>query len=122
MDRPMVGPAQQSQVGQVGGAAIQPVLDMVGLTPGQGAIAAGEDTAAVAHGQGDPLGGLDDPGGPAELQGLGRGPTQDRRQQGRGHPQPGCQVLIAAGAVHATGIVVAGVLVAVAVAVTVMAA
>jgi hypothetical protein len=33
MDRPVVGPAHQGQVGQVGGAAMQPV---VGFAPGQG--------------------------------------------------------------------------------------
>src|SRR4029453_12460701 len=63
-----------------------------------------------------------DSGGAADLQGLGRGPTQDRGQQGRGGPQPGCQVLVAAGAVHAIGIVVAGMVVAVLVAVLVAAA
>jgi hypothetical protein len=75
MDGPMMGPAQQDQVVQVGGAAIQPVLEMVGFTPGQGPITAGEDTAAVTHGQGGPLGGLDDSGGAADVQGLGRGPA-----------------------------------------------
>jgi hypothetical protein len=55
---------------KVGGAAVQPVTQVVGLAPGQGSLAAGEDTAAVTHGQGGTLGGLDDPGGPADLQGL----------------------------------------------------
>src|SRR5215203_4723016 len=85
MDRPMMGPAHQDQVVQIGRAAIQPMLEMVGLAPGQRAVTAGEDTAAVAHGQGGPLGGLDDPGGPADVQGLAGGPTQDRGQPpGRG--------------------------------------
>src|SRR5215211_2013894 len=75
MDRPMMGSAHQDQVGQVGRAAIQPVDQMMGLTPGKGTITAGEDTAAVPHGQGGPLGGLDDPGGPADVQGwLGAPP------------------------------------------------
>jgi hypothetical protein len=69
MDGPVMGPAHQGQVGQVGRAAIQPMLKMVGLTPGKRPLTAREDTAAVAHGQGGPLGGLDDPGGPADLQG-----------------------------------------------------
>src|SRR5215211_7412641 len=113
MDRPMMRSAHQDQVVQVGRAAIQPVDQMMGLTPGQGAVIVGEDTAAVAHGQGDPLGGLDDSGGPADVQGLGRGATQDRGEQGGGGPQPGGQVLVAAGAVHAVGIVVAGMVVVV---------
>jgi hypothetical protein len=45
----------------------------------------------VADGQGDPLGGLDDPAGPPDLQRLGRGPTQDRREQSRRGSQPGRQ-------------------------------
>ena len=65
MDRPMVGPAQQGQVLEVGGAAVQPVPQMMGLTPGQRPSTAGKPTAAVADGQGEALGGGDDPGGPA---------------------------------------------------------
>jgi hypothetical protein len=80
MDRPVVGPAQQRQVGQVGGAAVQPVDQMMGLTPGRGSVAAGEHTATVADGQGGALGGLDDAGGAAHLQRLGRGTTKDRGQ------------------------------------------
>src|SRR5215211_2965452 len=113
MDRPMMGPAHQDQVVQVGRAAIQPVDQMVGLAPGQGAVTVGEDTAAVAHGQGGALGGLDDSGGPADVQGLGRGAIQDRGEQGGGGPQPGGQVLVAAGAVPAVGIVAAGMVVVV---------
>src|SRR5215217_6090617 len=58
----------------VGAAGQLPALlvdgSVVGPAPGQGPVAAGEDAAAVAHGQGHPLGGLDDPGRPADLQGL----------------------------------------------------
>ena len=49
MHGPMMGPAHQDQVVQIGGAAIQPVDQMMSLTPGKGTITAGEDTAAVAH-------------------------------------------------------------------------
>ena len=80
MDRPMMGSAQQGQIGQVGGAAMEPVAHMVGFAPGQGPLAVGEDTAAVADGQGGALGGLDDPGGPPDLQRLGGGATQGRGQ------------------------------------------
>src|SRR5829696_1090992 len=52
MDGPMMGPTDQGQVVQVGGATIQPMPHMMGLTPGQGTATAGEDTAAVADGQG----------------------------------------------------------------------
>src|SRR5215216_4006802 len=58
VDRPMMGPAQQGQVGQVGGAAVEPVDQVVALAPGQRAVAVGEDTAAVADGQGGALGGV----------------------------------------------------------------
>jgi hypothetical protein len=77
MHGPMMGPAQQGQIRQVGRAAMEPVAQMMGLTPAQGALAAREDTAAVPHGQGGALGRTHDPGGPADLQGLGRGPTQE---------------------------------------------
>src|SRR5215211_8971509 len=70
---------------------------MVGLTPGQRTVAAGEATAAVAHGQGGPLGGGDDPGGAADVQGLGRGPAQDRGEQLRRGPQPFGQTALAPG-------------------------
>jgi hypothetical protein len=75
MDRPMMGPAHQGQIRQIGGAAVQPVDQMMGLTPGQGPLAVGEHTAAVAHGQGAALGRGDDPAGPAQVQGwLGAPP------------------------------------------------
>jgi hypothetical protein len=88
MDRPVMSPAQQGQVGQVGGAAMQPVAQMVGFAPAERAVTAGNDTAAVADGQGGPLGGLDDPAGPADLQRLGAGAAQDWGQQGHRGPQP----------------------------------
>jgi hypothetical protein len=72
----MMGPAQQGQVGQVGRAAMEPVAQVMGFAPGQGPLAVGEDTAAVTHGQGVALGGLDDSGGPADLQRLGRAPPR----------------------------------------------
>jgi hypothetical protein len=65
---------------------------MVGLAPCQRPGAAGEHTTTVADGQGGPLSGLDDPGGPPDLQRLGRSPTQDRGQQGRRRLEPGRQL------------------------------
>ena len=114
----MMGPAQQGQVGQVGGAAVQPVPQMVGLTPGRGPLAAGKRAAAVADGQGGALGGLDDPAGAADLQRLGRGAAEDRGQQRHRRPQPGRQPLIAAGGV-VVGAMVGGAVVGGAVTVTV---
>jgi hypothetical protein len=104
----MLGPAQQHQVGQVGGAAIQPVPQMLGLTPGQRPLAVRNHAAAVADGQGVALAGGDDPGGAAQVQGLAGGATQDRGQQGHGRPQLGSQP----SAILAVG-VVAGMVVAV---------
>jgi hypothetical protein len=41
-----------------------------------GPITAREDTATVAHGQGGALAGVDDPAGPADVQGLAGGPPR----------------------------------------------
>ena len=79
----MMGPAQQRQIAKIGRAAVQPMPHMMGLTPAQRPITAREDTAVVADGQGDPLGGLDDPAGPPDLQRLGGGAAQDRGEPGR---------------------------------------
>ena len=78
MDRAMVGPAHQGQVLEVGGAAMEPVDQMVGLAPGRGPVAAGHRAAAVADHQGGPLGGRDDPAGPADLQRLGAATPKGR--------------------------------------------
>jgi hypothetical protein len=50
---------------------MEPVAQMMGFAPGQGALTVGKDTTPVPHGQGLALGGLDDPAGPSDLQGLG---------------------------------------------------
>ena len=78
MHHPMMTAAHQSQIRQVGRATIQPMPQMMSLTPGQGPFTAREDTPAVANGQGGPLGGLDDPGGLANLQRLAGCPTYGR--------------------------------------------
>jgi hypothetical protein len=111
MHRPMMGPAQQRQIAKVGGAAMEPMPHMMGLTPAQGPITVGEDTAVVADGQGDPLGGLDDPAGPPDLQGLGGGAAQDRGEPGHRGLDPlgqaGLTTRVAAVAVAARVVVVA---------------
>ena len=88
VDGAVVGPAEQSEVGQIGGATVEPVAQMVGLTPGQRPGTTGKDTATVADGQGRALSGLDDPAGPPDLQRLGRRTTQDRWQQGHRDLEP----------------------------------
>ena len=87
---------------------MEPVAQMVGLTPGRGPLAAGHRTAAVADDQGGPLGGGDDPAGAADLQRLGRGAAKGRGEPGRRHPQPGRQAVIAAGVRGGLGWSVAG--------------
>ena len=57
MDRPRMSPAHQRQVGQIGRAAMQPMPQMMRLTPGQRPRTAGEHTATITHRQDGPLGG-----------------------------------------------------------------
>jgi hypothetical protein len=112
----MMSPTQQGEIRQVGRATIHPMVEMMGVTPGRGPRTAREDTAPVAHRQGGPLSRVDDPGGPADLQRLARGSTQDRGQQGHGRPQPrlnrarapGSGSVIGAGARGSTGGIVSG--------------
>jgi hypothetical protein len=108
VDRSVVGPAQQGQVGQVGGATVQPVPEVVALAPGQGSLAVGEATAAVADGQGAALGGGDDPAGSAEVQGLAGGAAEDWGQPGQGGLEPVGQAPLAMGVLPGLGAVVAG--------------
>ena len=56
VDGPVVGSAEQGEVVEVGGAAMEPVAEVVGFAPAQGSLAVGEDTAAVADGQGGCVG------------------------------------------------------------------
>ena len=79
MHGPMMGPAHHGQIGQVGRATIHPVVEMMGVAPGQGPIAAREDTTPVPHGQGGPLRRGHNPGSSADIQRQARGATQDRR-------------------------------------------
>ena len=91
MDRPMMGPAHQDQIGQVGRATMGPVAEMMGLTPARGPLAARDRTAAVADHQGGPLGSGHDPAGPAHRQRLGRATPKDRREPPGRRPQLGGQ-------------------------------
>jgi hypothetical protein len=87
MDGPVMGPADKGQVRQIGRATIYPMPQMMGVTPGQGPITAREDTPPVPHRQRGPLGRLDDPGRPADLQRLAGGAAQGRGQRGGSRPQ-----------------------------------
>ena len=109
MHSAMMGPADQGQVGQVGGAAMQPVLEMMGLRLGWGTITAGDRTAAVVDHQGGLLGGGHQPAGPAHLQWLGRGPAQDRGQPGQRGLEPGGHPAVTPQAVLGTEAMAVGV-------------
>ena len=91
VDGPMVGPADQREVPQVGRATVDPVPQVMGVTPGQRAFAAREDTTSVPDGQGAVLGRGYHPGRPPQVQGLAGRPTQGRGEQGHGGPQPPLQ-------------------------------
>jgi hypothetical protein len=69
VDGAVVGAAQQYQVGQVGGAAVEPVAQVVGVAPGDRSVAAAVAAAAVADRQRGALGRRDHAGGAADLQG-----------------------------------------------------
>jgi hypothetical protein len=85
---PVMGPAEQGQVREIRGAAVGPVPQMMGVAPGQGPITTREDTSPVPDRQGAALGRLDDPGNPADLQGLAGGAAQGRGKLGGRGPQP----------------------------------
>ncbi len=104
----MMGPAQQGQVVEVGGAAMEPVAEMVGFAPGRGPVAAGERTAAVADDQGGALGGGDDPAGAADLQRLGGGAAKGRGEPGRRRLELGGQAGLVAGVVGDQVVVAVG--------------
>jgi len=95
MDRPMMSPTHQGQIGQIRRTTVQPVPQMMRLTPGQRPRTAREHTATITHRQGGPLGGPNDPAGPTDLQRLGRRTPKDRGQQRHRRPQPVRQALVA---------------------------
>jgi hypothetical protein len=57
VDDVVVVVAEQDEVGEVGGSAVFPVDDVVGVAPAGGPVAAGEDAAAVAGDERAALGG-----------------------------------------------------------------
>jgi hypothetical protein len=78
---------------------------MMTVAPGQGPGAAGEDTTAVADGEGVALSGGDDPAGPPDVQGLAGGAAQDRGEPVHGCLEPGGQAVLVA-VIVAAGVVV----------------
>src|SRR5690348_4342612 len=57
VDAVVVSAAEQDAVGDVGGAAVGPVLDVVGIAPAGRGVAAGPDAVPVAGDDGAGLGG-----------------------------------------------------------------
>src|SRR6266545_7732227 len=72
----VVSGAEEDGVVQVGGAAVGPVPQMVGVAPAGGQVAAGEGAARIPQGQGAAQRGGDGALGAAEVQGLA-GPAED---------------------------------------------
>src|SRR6476469_5010783 len=70
VDLGVVSRAEQGAVGQVGGSAVAPVHDVVGVAPGGGDGAAGEAAAVVAGGQGQALGAGEQAPAAAEVEGF----------------------------------------------------
>ena len=63
--------AEQDEVVEVGGSAVGPVDDVVGLALGWPAVAAGDDAFLVPGDQRPPLGGGDGSAEPAEFEPFG---------------------------------------------------
>ena len=86
----MVAATEQGEVVEVGGSAAGPVVQVVGVGPRGGPVAAGEDAAAVAVCQGAALGGGDDAAAPAEVEDLGAAAHEDAADGGvAAEPQRG---------------------------------
>jgi hypothetical protein len=90
--RMMMATAQQQQVAQVGGAAVEPVAQVMGVAPGHRPVTPWEPAATVAHRQGGALGGGDHAAGTSYVQRLRPGTTKRRWQQAHGGAQLGGQV------------------------------
>jgi len=78
----VVPAAQQDQVGKVGGAAVDPVFEMVSFGPGGGPVAAGVHAPGVAHDQGAAQRGADGAGAPADVEDLGLAVGDDAADAG----------------------------------------
>ena len=75
-------PAEHDEVVEVGGPAVGPVQDVVGVAHHRRAVAAGEGAVPVAGDQGAPLGGADQPPSLAKVEHLAVGAEHGRDQLG----------------------------------------
>jgi hypothetical protein len=78
----VVAAAEEDEVGELGGAAGLPGLDVVAFAPVVGAVAAGEAAVAVAHHEGVVEGGGDGAGGGAVVQDGGAAVAEDAVEGG----------------------------------------
>ena len=102
VDVAVVEAAEQAGVVQVGGPAVFPRDEVVGVGPADRCGAAGPGAAAVAFGQGDALLGGEVAQGPADVQGVAAGVDQHRDDLGAAQ-HPGEQVAGDRGAVVELG-------------------
>ena len=75
VDGAVVVSAQEGEVGHVGGALVAPPLHVVGVSPGGGAVTAGEAAVAVADGEGAALGPVDQARGSSAVEVVDDGPV-----------------------------------------------
>ena len=82
--------AQERKIFDVGQAALVPVVDVVGVAPGDGSTAAGEHAATVAYGEGSPLVGAGISKGSAHAERITRRADFQRPDDAGGNEPPKC--------------------------------
>ncbi len=70
MDEPVVGPAQEDEVGERGFSPVGLVADVVGISPSGGAVAPREPAAPIPDHHRPPQGSGHHGGPPSHLEGL----------------------------------------------------
>ena len=70
MDEPVMRPAQEHEVGELGLSAVGPVPHVMRVAPGRGPAAARKPAAAIAHDHGAPKRRRDHRSSAADIQGL----------------------------------------------------
>jgi hypothetical protein len=96
----VVAAAQQHEIGQLGGFAGVPGVDVVAFAPGGGAVTAREPAVAVTHDEGVVEGGGDGAGGGAVVQDGGAAVGEDAVDGGVAQQSVGAGA-VEAGAVDA---------------------
>jgi hypothetical protein len=76
MNHPVMSPAEQNQVAELGLPSVQPVATVMAVAPGRRPVAAGKAAMAVPHDQGSSDRRGDGSGSPSHIEGL-RGPIGD---------------------------------------------